>query len=70
MVESSSVTVFAAIGAVFIGFKVLTLLKTLFDTYLASGVCVSRKARKTRVINKHNETHYALFPIAQEVRCW
>lgn len=38
MVECSSVTAFAAIGAAFIGFKVLTLLKTLFDTFVASGV--------------------------------
>lgn len=41
MVECTSVTVFAAIGAAFIGFKVLTLLKTLFDTFVASGVPVS-----------------------------
>lgn len=41
MVECSLVTAFAAIGAAFIGFKVLTLLKTLFDSYVASGISVS-----------------------------
>lgn len=41
MVECSSVTVFAAIGAAFIGYKVLSLLKTLFDSYVATGISVS-----------------------------
>ncbi|CAO3608328.1 unnamed protein product [Mucor hiemalis] len=42
MVECSSVTAFAAIGAAFIGFKVLTLLKTLFDTFVASGISLKK----------------------------
>lgn len=41
MVECTSTAVFAAIGAAFIGYKLLTLLKTLFDTFVASGVSVS-----------------------------
>lgn len=41
MVECNAVTAFAAIGAVFISYKLLTLLKTLFDTFIASGVSVS-----------------------------
>jgi hypothetical protein len=41
MVHCNSITLFAAIGAAFIGYKVLTLLKTLFDTFVASGISVS-----------------------------
>lgn len=46
MVECSSVTALAAIGAAFIGFKLLTLLKTLFDAYVASGVSVSSNVNR------------------------
>ncbi|KAI9336683.1 hypothetical protein BD770DRAFT_431994 [Pilaira anomala] len=42
MVECSLVTAFAAIGAAFIGFKVLTLFKTLFDSYVASGISLKK----------------------------
>lgn len=41
MVHCNSTTLFAAIGAAFIGYKVLTLLKTLFDAFVASGIPVS-----------------------------
>jgi len=41
MVHCNSITLFAAIGAAFIGYKVLTLLKTLFDAFVASGISVS-----------------------------
>lgn len=41
MVECNTVTAFAAIGAVFISYKLLTLVKSLFDIFIASGVPVS-----------------------------
>lgn len=40
MADCNSVTVFAAIGAAYIGYKVFTLLKTLFDVYVAPGISV------------------------------
>lgn len=40
MADCNSITVFAAIGAAFIGYKVFTLLKTLFDVYVAPGISV------------------------------
>ncbi|KAI8091023.1 uncharacterized protein B0P05DRAFT_528434 [Gilbertella persicaria] len=38
MVECNSITLFAAIGAAFLGYKVLSLLKTVFDSFVASGI--------------------------------
>ncbi|CAO0791850.1 unnamed protein product [Mucor circinelloides] len=42
MVHCNSITLFAAIGAAFIGYKVLTLLKTLFDAFVASGISLKK----------------------------
>ncbi|KAI8890989.1 NAD(P)-binding protein [Backusella circina FSU 941] len=38
MVDCNSITVFAAIGAVFLGYKFLGLLKALYDSFVASGI--------------------------------
>jgi 17beta-estradiol 17-dehydrogenase / very-long-chain 3-oxoacyl-CoA reductase len=40
MVDCNSITVFAAIGAVFLGYKFLGLLKALYDSFVASGIPV------------------------------
>ncbi|CEP18851.1 hypothetical protein [Parasitella parasitica] len=42
MAQCNSITLFAAIGAAFIGYKVLTLLKTLYDTFVAKGVSLKK----------------------------
>lgn len=62
MVECTSVTVFAAIGAAFIGFKLLSLLKTLFDTFVANGVSVG-------ILYATLPTDLLTLYTAQEVRC-
>ncbi|KAI8369888.1 hypothetical protein EDC96DRAFT_552576 [Choanephora cucurbitarum] len=38
MVECNSVTLFAAIGAAFLGYKALALFRILFETFVASGI--------------------------------
>jgi 17beta-estradiol 17-dehydrogenase / very-long-chain 3-oxoacyl-CoA reductase len=40
MVECNSVAAFAAVGAIFLGYKVFTLLKTLFDVFVVPGISV------------------------------
>ncbi|KAI9481589.1 MAG: hypothetical protein EXX96DRAFT_567323 [Benjaminiella poitrasii] len=38
MVDCNSTAFFAAVGAAFIGYKLFTLLKTVYDVYIAKGV--------------------------------
>ncbi|KAI8373855.1 hypothetical protein BD560DRAFT_454031 [Blakeslea trispora] len=42
MVECNSITLFAAIGAAFLGYKALTLFKILFDAFIARGISLQK----------------------------
>lgn len=64
MVDCTSVTFFAAIGALFLGYKALTLLKTLYDVYIATGIPVRNDNTHTRIFITNDNF------IAQEVWCW
>lgn len=41
MVDCNTTVFFAAVGALFLGYKALTLLKTVYDVYFASGIPVN-----------------------------
>ncbi|CEJ00591.1 Putative Very-long-chain 3-oxoacyl-CoA reductase [Rhizopus microsporus] len=42
MVECNSVAALAAVGAIFLGYKVFTLLKTLFDAFVVPGISLKK----------------------------
>ncbi|KAI8967617.1 hypothetical protein BDF20DRAFT_900311 [Mycotypha africana] len=42
MVNCNTTTVFAAIGVAYIGYKLLSLLKTVFDVYIAKGTSLKK----------------------------
>ncbi|RCI04463.1 hypothetical protein CU098_010082 [Rhizopus stolonifer] len=52
MVDCNSITALATIGAAFLGYKVFTLLKTLFDVYLVPGIPVNMVTGATDGIGK------------------